>query len=796
MASGPIIPEDETLFAESVLADDGGPGGAPDYLSGVNDYTGAGAEMDEEEFGALISGGVEVAENYVDTELSPDRELAARYYRGEPFGNEVDGRSGVVATEVRDAILAVMPGLLRIFTTNKRPVTFSPQPGTPTEQADLQTEYVTHVMMRDNSGFEIIFDAIKDALQKKTGIFGWEWQEREMVTATRFTGLTEEAFALLQLEATDASDADEGLEYTVQVDSEEPDQTQPSGSMVPDILSSLEPGDESLPGAPPVPMIRSGIVRRRIIRKRVKVEAVPPEEFIVTPGSGRDLDTFALVGRRREMRIGDIVALGHDEEEIRALVGAGDGGASVIDNPETQERNGGVVNDRLFDAGFERADPASEYIKYCVLYVLVDFDGDGILERRKVVTVGKANHVIYNEIWDDDSVPFATICPDPEQHSPFGGSVADWTMDLQEIKSEILRGTLDSLSESITSSRAINKNNVNIDDALNPARGALVRVNGSPAENIMDFTRPFVGGQSLPILAYLDEMKTRRTGTNPASPSGIDADAIQSTATEGVAAQVESAHERTEMIGRIFAETGFVRLYRGIRNLTCRHQDFRRVLHIKGKAVLIDPRSWNADLDCVVDPALGHGAAGKRLQGLTFIMSKQQEFIEKFGVDNPVCNMQHISYTMSEMVSELGFNTPDRFFAPYTPEMQQAAVEKQNAIAAQPTPQQLLFKAQTDKTDKEFQAKMAALQERRDSAIRADETKRAAEEMRFAIAAAKLLGDYGAQAEKAALDLRAADTADVHAIADDLNREAPSLEPTPPTPPAGPQAGGNPQGDA
>ena len=707
----------------------------------------------------------------------------------------MDGRSAVVATEVRDAILAVMPGVLRIFTTTKRPVYFEPNPGTPTEQADLQTEYVAHVIMRDNPGFEIIHDAAKDALQKKTGILTWSWEEREMVTATRFSGLTEEAFALLQLEATDASDADTGLEYSVEVTEEEPDQTQPSGTMVPDLLSAAQPGDESLPGAAPVPMIRGGIVRRRVIRKRARLEAVPPEEFIVTPGSGRDLDTFALVGRRREMRIGDIVALGHDEEQIRDLIGSGDGGGTAIDNPEALERNRGAFADRLFDPGFEKSDPASEYIKYCVLYILVDFDGDGILERRKVVTVGRSNHVIYNEIYDDDMVPFGTLCPDPEQHSPFGGSLADWTMDLQEIKSEILRGTLDSLAESITSSRAINKNNVNIDDALNPARGSLVRVNGSPSENIMDFTRPFVGGQALPILGYLDEMKTRRTGTNPASPSGIDADAIQSTATEGVSAQVEAAHERTEMICRIFAETGFSRAYRGIRNLICRHQDFRRVLRLKGKAVTIDPRTWNADLDCVVDPALGHGAAGKRLSGLTFIMSKQQEFIEKFGVDNPVCNMKHISYTMAEMVAELGFNTPDRFFEPYTDEMQQDAVRKQNAIASQPTPQQLLFQAQNNKTEKEFQAKMAALQERRDSAIRADESKRAAEEMRFALGAAKLLGDYGAQAEKAALDLRAADSADLHAISADLNAEAPALEPTPPEP-ATPPAGSSPQGDA
>lgn len=780
--AGTIIPgEDDQLFAEPLL------NGGPDFTDGTLDYMdGARGVMDDETFGALMDAAVTAAEHYVDTNLSPMRELAARYYHGEKFGNEVEGRSGVVATEVRDSILAMMPGLLRIFAGTKRPVVFDPQPGTPSEQADLQTEYVSHVIMRDNPGFEIIHDALKDALQRKTGIFEWGWEERELVTATRFSGLPEEAFALLVLEATDKSDRDQGLEYDVEVTEEEPDETQDSGTMVPDILSAKEPGDEELPGAQPAPMIRSGIVRRRVIRRRARVEAVPPEEFIVTPSATRDLDRFRLIGRRRELTIGEIVALGHDEDEVRELIGgSGESGPnSLSTNPEAIARNDMANLDKLFDPGFEKSDPASEYVKYCVLYVLVDYDGDGILERRKVVTVGKANRVIYNEIYDDDMVPYGTLCPDPEQHSPFGDSVADWTMDLQEIKSEILRGTLDSLSESITSSRAINKNNVNVDDALNPARGALIRINGAPSENIMDLSKPFVGANTLPVLQYLDEMRTRRTGTNPAAPSGIDADAIQSTAKEGVAAQIESAHERLEMIARIFAETGFSRLFRGVRNLVVRNQDYRRSLRLMGKPVIVDPRSWNADLDAVAAAGLGRGSGQKRVQGLTLIIGKQQEFIEKYGVDNPVCNLEHLSYAMGELVREMEFPDADRFFAPYTPAMAEEARKIQEQLRSQPSPQQLLLEAQKYKSDKEFEAKMAALMEKRESAIRADGTKKAQAEMTYAVNVAKLLGEYG-KAVEASADARAGqENADLHRLADDANADSPALEPTPPAQPA------------
>lgn len=777
MANGPIIPgEDDTLFAEPLI-------NGPEALEAEMAMRDP-VPMDPEEFEAMIGAGISAAEDYVDTWLSPSRELAARYYDGDKFGNEIEGRSEVVSTEVRDAILAMMPGLLRIFAGTTEPLEFETNPGTPSEQADQQTKYVSHVIMRDNPGFEIIHDAIKDALQRKTGIFTWWWEEREMVTATHFTDLPDQALTLLELEATDQSDSDIGIAYDVEIENQRPDDTQPLGDMIPDVLSDMGPEDQALTGQDP-PMLSSGVVRRRNLRRRVRVAAVPPEEFIVTPSSTRDLDQFRLIGRRQEKTIGELVALGHDEDEIRDAIG-GSGGADsgLSTNPEAIQRNNGANLEKLFDVGFESSDPASEYVKYCVVYVLVDADGDGILERRKVCTVGSNHRVIYNEIHDDDMVPFGTLCPDPEAHSPFGNSVADWTMDIQEIKSELLRGTMDSLSESITSSRAINRRTVNIDDALNNARGALIRVDGDPAGSILDFTKTFAGANIMPVLAYVDEMKTRRTGVNPATPSGMDMDALQSTAKEGVQAAVDASHDRTEMIARIFAETGFSRLYRGVRNLLMRHQDFRRSLRLMGKPVIVDPRTWNADLDLIVKAGVGRGSGAKKLQGLMIMMGLQKEVIERYGVSNPMVTLEHLTYCLSEIARELGFSDPSRFSTPYSPEMQKQAEEMQQQIASKPTPEELLYKAQTEKAQSEFAVKMAALEQKRNEAIQTDATKRDKAQMDFALGAAKLLGEYGNMAEQHARQLRAEDTEGLNRIADDVIAATPPAPEPPPVPQA------------
>lgn len=771
MAGGVIIPgEDDELFQEPVLNGD-------PMISEAEPVEGTGGMMDDDAFQSIIGKGIEAAENLVDTYLSPEREKAARYYDGEPFGNELDDRSAVVLTETRDAILAMMPGLLRIFCGTTNPVAFETNPGTPSEQADQQTRYVSHIIFRDNPGFEIVHDAIKDALLKKTGIFTWWWEEMEDVTATRFSDLPADALTLLQIEAQDRSDADVGLEYEVEIEDTRPDETQPDGTMIPDPLAQATEEDKALAGQE-TPVLSSGIVRKRVLRRRVRVAAVPPEEFITSSQTTRDLDRFQLIGRRQMLTMSEIVALGHDEDEVReAIGGQGDLHANLETNMEALQRNQGVTTERLFDTGFASEDPASELVKYVVVYCLVDYDGDGIAERRKIITVGHHYHIIYNEIYDDDMVPFGTICPDPEAHSPFGGSVFDWTKDIQEINSELARGVLDSLSESISGQRAVNRRTVNLDDALNPARGALIRVDGDPAGALVDLAKPFVGANVMPVLQYMGEVKTRRTGTNPAAPSAIDADALQSTAKEGVQAAVDASQERLEMIARIFAETGFSRLFRGVRNLAMRHQDFRRTLRLMGKPVTVDPRTWNADLDLIVHAGIGRGMGAKRLQGLQFMFQQQLMLIQQYGPDNPVCQMEEFTYTLHEMASELGFSDPTRFAKAYTPEMQQKAEQMANAIKSQPSPQQLLFEAQQQKTQSELQARLAALSEKREAAIRADATKRRDADMRFAVEAAKLMGQFGDQAEAKAEALRGEERDDAHRLADDLNAASPEAAP-------------------
>lgn len=745
----PLDPEDYNQKREGVPGEFGNTG---------EDDDGEGGPLSKEDFQTAIAKGIEAAEDFIDMEHSPDRELAAQYYRAEPLGNEVEGRSGVVMSEVRDTVLAIMPALLRIFCGAKNPVQFDNQPGTPFEQGTQQTAYISHIINRDNDGFMMHHSAFKDALIRRTGVITWWHEEVETVTKEIKTGLNEEAFALEQLEVAESSSEDENITYEIEVLDERPDTTDVQGQ---DPLEGI--GPEGLPQAgalvppppPPAAFIRDISVNRRFIKKRHRVDCVPPEEFILTPIATSDIDRFPLVGRRQRKTIGELVAMGHNEDEIREKIGGqGSRATSLQNNAEAIARQKGVV-ERLFDNNFAEVDPASEYVKYCCVYVLIDTDGDGILERHKVCTVGDNNQVIYDSIVDE-MVPYAILCPDPEPHSPFGYSVGDQNMDMQEIKSEIVRGVIDNLAQSIVGRTGIIEGRVNIDDVLSNDRDQVIRAKEAGA--VWSLSHPFTGMNAIPVLQYLDTVKTQRTGIYTGATGGLSADVLQSTPTKAAEQMVNSSQERPEMIARIFAEQ-LKRLYRGLLQNVVRHQDTKRVLRLRGREVVVDPRAFNTELDLDVNVGLGRGTSDKRIIALEKVMAKQQEIYEKYGPTNEIVTLIHISNAAEDYIAEYEITDIGRYMNRVTPEMNERIVETAKNAPKQPSAEELLYKANQEKimADSENKRRSDMIKLAIEAAKLAQKEDQS--EQDFYIKVAEMLGKFGIQVnEQAVKEAQALDT--------------------------------------
>ena len=85
------------------------------------------AYLDDNEIIALVDTEINGSSTYYDSEISSQREKSMEYFYGEPFGNEEDGRSQVVVTDVQDTLMWMMPSLMRIFTAGENVVEFVPE---------------------------------------------------------------------------------------------------------------------------------------------------------------------------------------------------------------------------------------------------------------------------------------------------------------------------------------------------------------------------------------------------------------------------------------------------------------------------------------------------------------------------------------------------------------------------------------------------------------------------------------------------------------------------------------------
>ena len=666
--------------------------------------------MSEEDLQGVISAEIYDAISFIDDDIGGNRALATEYYYGQAFGDEEEGRSQVVSMDVRDTVQGILPSLMRIFFGPERVVEFAPQGPEDVQSAEQATDYVDFIFKRDNPGFKILHSAFKDALVRKVGIVKYWWDESVEVKAESFSMLDEQTMMFLT--------EDPDIEISAVREYPTPN-SQPTTD---------EQGNEI-----PPPMMYDVEIKRRIKSGKVKIEALPPEEFLIDRRA-KSIDEATFVGHRTMKTVSDLVAMGYDYDEMVEVAGNGN---DFDNNQEYQARNPFAVISTA-----NNGDPSSKSVLYIEGYLKVDFDGDGIAEMRRICTVGTGNKVIRNEIVDDRQ--FADFCPDPEPHTFFGMCPADVVMDIQRIKSNVQRGILDSLAQAIHPRTAIVEGQANMEDVLNTEVGAVIRMRAPGM--VQPFTTPFVGQAAFPMLDYLDDIKQTRTGISKAA-SGLDADALQSTTKAAVSATVNAAHQHIEMIARIFAETGLRKLFTGILKLVIENQDRERMVRLRNTFVPIDPRSWDANMDVIVNVGVGDGTMEDKIALLTQVAARQEQIIGQQGPNNPVVSIPQYTNTLTKMLQLAGIKDSQNYFAQLPVDWKAPEPPE-----PKPTPEEMLAKVQADSIQADIQKKSAELQLDREKAIMADDRERDRVEQDGILRRYELELKYGVQIQSAEIN--------------------------------------------
>ena len=383
-----------------------------------------GKPLTEPEIAAVLQSEIQASLGYIGSDITNQRQKSLEYYFGEPFGNEQEGRSQVVSTDVSDVIESILPTLLRTFAASDDVVRCDPVSQEDEEVAKQATDYLNYVFNKDNDGFVALYTLFKDALIQKNGIAKIYWDTSEKSEQETYEKLSDDEYTMLLDEP--GVEVKQHSEYMDEFAEEQKEKLKEQ-TQDPMVLQQID--------AAPIANLHDVVITRTQTYGKVKIEAIPPEEFLIERRAKSIQDANFVAHRTTQTRT-QLIEAGFDPEVIDKLP------TDVADkfNEEKITRYRNLDYDYESNAG----EASTDEITVFECYSKIDVEGDGIAKLRKITMAGIGGYVILDDELCD-SVPFVSVTPIMVPHRFFGRSVSEMTEDLQLIKSTVMRQLLDNM---------------------------------------------------------------------------------------------------------------------------------------------------------------------------------------------------------------------------------------------------------------------------------------------------------------------------------------------------------------
>lgn len=542
--------------------------------------------------------------------LAQERADALDYYLGEMRDMpSPEGRSRAVSTDVADTVEGLMPQLMEIFCAGDEVVRFAPVGPEDVKAAEQETDYVNHVFMQKNPGFLVLYSFIKDALLSKTGIVKVWTEEAENAARETYLDQPADAFALIA--------ANPALEIVAHTEH--------------DGLHDVT------------------VVARKTC-KLTRVEGVPPEEFGIARNA-RALQGAGYCFHEVPRSEADLISQNYDPAHIKGLPSFSREGI------EARARDG--VDE---GAPGETPNAANRLIRITEHYLRVDYEGTGKPGLYRVTTAGE--EILRRDGRPDvvpvNRMPFAAMTPVIMTHRFHGRSIADLVMDIQRIKTALLRGLLDNTYLAVNPRPEIAESHASettLDDLLVSRPGAPIRTRSPGGLSWQQM--PFVGGALLPVMQFVDAMREWRTGVTRQG-QGLDPNALQNQVATIANQMHDAAQAKVKLIARIFAETGIRDLFALLHAEIREHGEKAATVRLRNDWVTVDPRQWKARDDMTIEVGLGGGTRSQQLAHLMSIIGLQRQALA--GGLTQLVTPKNLYNAAREAVKLVGLKGADLFF--------------------------------------------------------------------------------------------------------------------------------------
>lgn len=583
--------------------------------------------IDDNQLKAIVDAEMRQALGYLTGKLSNERYKAEYYYRGEAIGDlappGIPGRSRAVSTDVMETIEGVMPRLMKIFCGSENAVEFSPTKPGDEQNAKLATDYLNYLFYKRNNGYLTLYTAFKDALMQKNGVVKVWWDTSAVEEREEYKALTDMELTLL-LQDPDV----ELIEHSDYVDA-----------------NQMPPVAQPMPEGMPQPMLHDVAVKRVLSRGRIRIEPVPPEEFLMSR-RGKSIEDTPFCAHRTLRTISDLNAAGYK-------------GTDALASSDMMSLNQERIERLSYDDDFPNVenlqgngDPTQRTVWVNECYLQVDVDGDGIAEWRKVVMVGAT--ILGDPETGETSVecdgpPFADFRPIVMPHRFTGLSLADLAMPSQRERTALKRALLDNLNLQVNGRTVAVEGQVNIDDLLTNRPGGIVRVKSPGA--VQPLQQGFGDSSgAYQMLEYSLTERENRTGFTRYS-QGQNADTLNQTAS-GINIITNRSDERVDLIARTFAETGMKQLFLKMLKLVSQHQDQPENIPLMSGWTTVNPREWKTQFDFTVNVGLGTGNKDQQVQHASMLI---QQLMQPVPLQMGITKPQGLYEAFTKLVEGLGF---------------------------------------------------------------------------------------------------------------------------------------------
>jgi hypothetical protein len=565
-------------------------------------------------------------------ELAVSRKQAYDYYFQRKRGDEVPGRSEIVAGDVSAMVEADLAQMVEPLLA-KRIVEFCAYDEADEEQAQLEADCVQEMIFARENGFIELTSSIKDALLVRNGILKVYVDERTHYQKVRRTNVAPEI----------VTDVLDGIgEVTVHSYDAE------SGSL-------------------------SATVKK--VTRKFRVQSIAPENFLFPKNWDRqDLENIPFCAERHVDPRSTLVERGFPKEKVAKL--------RRYNNPWQQATDARLprsVSPQAFPF-----DKSQELVEWYECYVMMD-DGNG----------GATLHVIsVSDKWileDDEEntiVGYATGVAFINPHTFMGISLFDKLKSTQDEKTALKRALQDNLNATNKNRTAHFDGIVEADDLTDGRNNGSIRVKAGIVPDVRmavaAFAVPDTSGNILANIQHTNSVRAEMGGAALDMASG-PMQLNDRLGSQGLDRAYSVMEQLSQFMARVFAHTLLRATYK-VAHEVLRTQWQQPIKFKRGKTwVQTDPTKWPVRDSVKVNMGKPLNERA-RLSAILDSLMQKQILLAQSGMEEILIDVQAFYNTLIDWMRINDIEIPERYLLdPRTPKALEAFKQKheQAAQAAQ-----------------------------------------------------------------------------------------------------------------